>query len=205
MIDEVTMIGICESTETKNDVNTSEEIVSLPVKVCKPYIIKENDELTRMVVEYKITQDPDLFEKIYWSKSLKRLFWQVIKNYGVMNFPIIIQEDIAEDCQSVVLLRTIDKYDQNKGASFGTLFTWWCMSHVRNKRNQWLRREPLLNAYSLSGGVYNGDSKLKREEVITGNTSTFNENAKLRISRNIAEANFVDMPVFNKELVFTVK
>jgi hypothetical protein len=142
------------------------------------YVIKKGDELTPMVIEYQLNPNANLFKKIYYSKTIKRLLWQVIKNYGVMNFPPIIQEDIAEDCQSEVLLRSIGKYDQAKGGSFVTLFTWWCMSHVRNKRNQWLRREPLLNAYSI-------DDEIK----ISKKYSKFNDNTKYRISRNIAENN----------------
>jgi hypothetical protein len=158
------------------DIKKSSEITSVLERPA--YVIKEGDELTPMVVEYKLKPNANLFKKIYYSKTIKRLLWQVIKNYGVMNFPPIIQEDIAEDCQSEVLLRSIGKYDQAKGGSFVTLFTWWCMSHVRNKRNQWLRREPLLNAYSI-------DDEVK----VSKKYSKFNENTKHRISRNIAEDN----------------
>lgn len=156
-----------------------------------PKKAKTPDELTPLVIEYQENPNPELFKKLYQSKQLKRLLWQVIKNYGVMGFPIIIQEDIAEDCQSIVLLRTLGKYDRTRGAAFGTLFTWWCMSHVRNKRNQWLRREPLLNAYSLSGRVYNGSDRLEWLDKL----SNFNANAKHRLSRSVAN---------NKELVFEV-
>ena len=134
------------------------------------------DELTQMVIEYKEQPNQELFGKIYYSKTIKKLLWQVIKNYGVMNFPPIIQEDIAEDCQSEVLLRSISKFDKERGASFVTLFTWWCMSHVRNKRNQWLRREPLLNSYSMNDEVN-----------VNKNYSKFNTNIKYRIAKSIAE------------------
>ena len=158
------------------------------------------DALTLMVIEYKQNPSKNLFKEIYESKTIKKLLWQVIRNYGVMRFPIIIQEDIAEDCHTVVLLRSMEKYDKTRGANFGTLFTWWCMSHVRNKRNQWLRREPLLHAYSMNDRAYSADGVSIWEEVLANRTKAI-DNMRSRIKKAIEENNLEGIPVLIEELV----
>lgn len=158
---------------------------------------KKIDTLTQLVLQYKENPTPEVFEKIYYSKTVKKLTWQVLKNYGVLNFPPIIQEDIAEDCQSLVLLKCIERFDKTRGAGFGTLYTWWCMSHVRNKRNQWLRREPLLNAYSLNDRVYNGNEKINWEDHVT----SFTSNMKHKIKKTIEDGTFGNMPALKEEFM----
>jgi len=136
------------------------------------------DELTQLVLDYKKKPTETNFKKIYQSYRVPKLYWQVIKNYGVTRFPYIVQEDIAAGCHSEMLFKCVSIFDQTKNTAFSTLFTWWCMSYVRSKKTQWLRRKNLMNAYSLDDEI-----------TVKRGYSLFNNNTKYRLSRNVAENN----------------
>jgi len=156
--------------------------------------MRKLDSLTELVIKYKEGPTDKLISNIYYSKSIKKMVWGVFKYYGIINsFPLTILENLEEDCRSLVLLKCIKRYDLAKKASFGTFFTWWCMSHVRNIKMQHLKREPLLNAISLNRNVYNGHEGTKIEDIVTN----FNENALHHIKRHIREGNLEGIDVYN--------
>jgi len=99
-------------------------------------------EVTKLVLEYKETGDPRLYQEI--RRRTKRLVWGVIRSYGMMDYPPLILEDVEDECRGYVLMITIDKYDVERKANFETLYTWWCRSYTRAKKGCYQRRANLV-------------------------------------------------------------
>jgi hypothetical protein len=96
------------------------------------------DILTPLVLEYQKSHDQKIFKKIH--KPTKKLVYGVIAYYGLLKWPSVVLEDLEEDCRSFVLVKCINTYDNTRGATFVTHYTWWCMSHIQAKRNYYMHR-----------------------------------------------------------------
>ena len=105
------------------------------------------DRLTELVIHYKKIGDEKVVPEIL--KLSEGLIWGVFKYYKIGNFPAPIQEDIAADCRSIVLTRTIRAFDADKGAKFSTFLTWRLRSHIRSRKEFYLRRRHLGNTLSI--------------------------------------------------------
>jgi hypothetical protein len=99
------------------------------------------------VIHYKKIGDEKVVSEIL--KLSEGLIWSTFKYYKIANFPLPIQEDIAADCRSLVLTRTIRAFNPDKGAKFSTLLVWRLRSHVRSRKEFYLRRRKLGNTLSL--------------------------------------------------------
>lgn len=105
------------------------------------------DRLTELVIVYKKLGDEKVVAEIL--KLSEGLIWNIFKQYKIQNFPLPIQEDIAADCRSLVLTRAIRAFDESKGAKFSTLLFWRLRSHIRSRKEFYLRRRQLGNVVSL--------------------------------------------------------
>jgi hypothetical protein len=105
------------------------------------------DRLTELVIVYKKLGDEKVVAEIL--KLSEGLIWGIFRRYKIQNFPAPIQEEIAEDCRSLVLTRAIRAFDESKGARFSTFFHWRCLSHVRSRKEFYLRRRKLGNTVSF--------------------------------------------------------
>ena len=114
------------------------------------------DRLTELVIHYKKIGDEKVVPEIL--KLSEGLIWGVFKYYKIGNFPAPIQEDIAADCRSIVLTRTIRAFDADKGARFSTFYTWRLKSHIRSRKEYFLRRRHLGNTLSLEASFENSSS-----------------------------------------------
>lgn len=124
------------------------------------------DRLTECVVHYKKIGDEKVVAEIL--KLSESLIWSIFKRYKIANFPLPIQEDIAADCRSLVLTRTIKAYDVDKGARFSTFFFWRLGSHVRSRKEFYLRRRRLGNTVSLEAPFETENSSgMSLSDIIT--------------------------------------
>ena len=105
------------------------------------------DRLTEAVITYKKIGDEKVVSEIL--KLSDGLIWKIFKQYKIENFPLYIQEEIIADCRSIVLTRTIKAFDVTKGAKFSSFFFWRLRSHVRSRKEYFLRRRHLGNTLSL--------------------------------------------------------
>ena len=99
------------------------------------------DKLTELVLSYKETKNEVVIPEIL--RLSEGLIWGVFKYYKISNFPAPIQEDIAADCRSFVLAKTMEAFTPDKQAKFSTFYTWRLKSHIRAKRGFYLRRKEL--------------------------------------------------------------
>jgi len=143
------------------------------------------DTLTETVMEYKNTTEDDFFKGKLLKNILKMsegLIYKVFNFYGVNYFAQLQQDEISADCQSLVLLKTIDAFDVSRKAKFSTFYTWRLKSHVRSKKEFFMRRKHLLQAQSLDKVVYESGG----EEVHLGDILTdFNVNTLHSIQREM--------------------
>jgi len=143
------------------------------------------DVLTETVMEYKNTTEDDFFKGNLLKNILKMsegLIYKVFNYYGVNHFAPLQQDEISADCRSLVLLKTIDAFDVSRKAKFSTFYTWRLKSHVRSKKEFFMRRKHLLQAQSLDKVVYENDG----EEVCLGDILTdFNVNTLHSIQREM--------------------
>lgn len=94
--------------------------------------------LTSLVIEYKETKNQAVLDKICKMKLIRQLIFNVMKYYGLLQMPEEVQVDIYEDCRSIVLHRSIEKFDITKKTQFSTLYVWWLMSHIRARKNYYM-------------------------------------------------------------------
>lgn len=124
------------------------------------------DRLTELVISYKETRNEVLVSEIL--KLSEGLIWGVFKYYKIENLPAPVQEDIAADCRSIILTKTMDAFNASRGAKFSTFYTWRLKSHVRAQKEIYLRRRNLRQALSLDTLFENADSsKFSFSETIT--------------------------------------
>lgn len=114
------------------------------------------DKLTELVISYKETKDEVVIPEIL--RLSEGLIWGVFKYYKISNFPAPIQEDIAADCRSFVLAKTIEAFKTDKQAKFSTFYTWRLKSHIRAKRGFYLRRRQLGQTLSLDAAFVGEES-----------------------------------------------
>lgn len=114
------------------------------------------DKLTELVVSYKETKNEVVIPEIL--KLSEGLIWGVFKYYKISNFPAPIQEEIAADCRSLVLIKTIEAFKLGKQAKFSTFYTWRLKSHIRSRRGFYLRRRQLGNAVSFDTDPKDGEA-----------------------------------------------
>jgi len=109
--------------------------------------MKKEDQLTQLVMKYKETRkDSDLVEILKLSEGL---IYHVCKFYGVNNFPQIPQEEIMLDCRHLILMRAIEAFDISRGAKFSTFYTWRLKSHIRFRKEYYMRKKDIFAANSF--------------------------------------------------------
>lgn len=107
---------------------------------------KSEDKLTPLVLEFKDTNDNEIFSQLM--KESEGLIWTVMKYYRMYYFPKLIQEEVVEDCKTIILLRAIGGFDSNKGR-FSTYYTWKLKSFIRYRQHFLLKRKKLVGHLSL--------------------------------------------------------
>ena len=123
------------------------------------------DKLTELVVSYKETKNEVVIPEIL--RLSEGLIWGVFKYYKISNFPAPIQEEIAADCRSLVLVKTIEAFNAEKQAKFSTFYTWRLKSHIRSKRGFFLRRRELNKTVSFDGEPADMDMGHSRSSHLT--------------------------------------
>lgn len=136
------------------------------------------DNLTQMVLDYQETEDSRLLVNII--KESEGLIYPVIKYYHVDYFPKLIQEEIIENCKSIVLIRAIQDFKDTKHAKFSTYYTWKLKSHIRYKQQFYLNRKKINTNLSLDRPV-NGVDDATLGNVI----GTSDNRMKQRVSKHM--------------------
>ena len=127
---------------------------------------KELDELTKAVLQYKRRHNNQLIQFI--SDKSENLIYPVMQYYHMNYFSKLIQEDIVEECKTIVLLRAIKDFDKNKNTRFSTHYVWKLKSYIHGKQIFYLRRKKrkgMLKEVSLNKS-YNGDGKDSLENIL---------------------------------------
>lgn len=114
------------------------------------------DKLTELVVSYKETNNEVVIPEIL--RLSEGLIWGVFKYYKISNLPAPLQEDIAADCRSLILVKAIEAFKPDKQAKFSTFYTWRLKSHIRSRRGFYLRRRQLGKTLSLDASFIDGES-----------------------------------------------
>jgi len=86
--------------------------------------------------------------KINLKKFLKEvtpLVWHLTNRYY---FPYSEKIDIVDECLTVVLVKTLRKYNPKKGASFKTFYYWQVRSFLSNKYKYFHRKKREHTSYS---------------------------------------------------------
>ena len=133
-----------------------------------------------LVIEYKDTNKEELLKDI--SIMSEGLIWKIMNFYGANNFAPIQQETIVDDCKSLILLRTIDAFDESRKAKFSTFYTWRLKSHIRSKKEFFMRRKAVLSAKSLDTVLYEAWGETVRLEDVLNN---FNFNVLSNIKKEM--------------------
>ena len=137
------------------------------------------DKLTQMVLDYQITDDSKLLIDII--KESTGLIYSVIKYYRVDYFPKLIQEEIIENCKSIVLIRAIQDFKVTKHTKFSTYYTWKLKSHIRYKQQFYLNRKKINTKVSLDKPVSENDDATLRNIL-----GTSDNKMKQRVSKYIS-------------------
>jgi len=107
---------------------------------------KSEDKLTPFVLEFKETENGKVLNQLM--KASEGLIWTVMKYYHMYYFPKLIQEEVVEDCKTIILLRAIEGFNFNKGR-FSTYYTWKLKSFIRYRQHFLLKRKKLVEHSSL--------------------------------------------------------
>jgi len=138
---------------------------------------KTEDKLSAKVEEYQKTNDQILLSEI--CSLSEGLIYGVMNYYFMHYFPLTIQDEVIEDCKSLVILRAIEGFDRSK-ARFSTYYTWKLKSHIRGKKQCLMRRKEILAAKRLDAPIRGCD-----EITPLDNLTTFDYNVKVRVKRGI--------------------
>lgn len=114
------------------------------------------DKLTELVIVFKETRNEVVVADIL--RLSEGLIWGVFKYYKIENLPAPVQEEIASDCRSLVLTKTIEAFDLSRKAKFSTFYTWRLKSHIRAKKESYLRRRNIVQAVSLDAPSFDGET-----------------------------------------------
>ena len=87
-------------------------------------------------------------------KESEGLIWTVMKFYNMYYFPKLIQEEVVEDCKTIILLRAIEGFNSSKGR-FSTYYTWKLKSFIRYRQHFLLKRKKLVEHLSLDQEIDN--------------------------------------------------
>jgi len=128
------------------------------------------DKLTKQVIYYKKIGDGKVITEII--KLSERLIYSICKYYRIEKFPKDIQEDIIEDCKSLVLSKTIKAFDETKKAKFSTFYRWRLMSFIRNRKEFYLRRRELSDTVVLSNNVKEDNENYDEGNFISAESIT---------------------------------
>ena len=139
----------------------------------------KTDKLTDLVKEYKLNNTEELLPLI--DKLSRRLIYQQFKFYCVNYFPPVIREDIEDDCRTLILLRTISQFDPSRKVKFSTFYTWKLKSHIRSRKEFYLRRKKLVESKSLDMDLYEGKESLKLKDVLTNFNYSTLHNTRMRM------------------------
>ena len=143
----------------------------------------KQDKLTQLVLEYKQTRREAILTEIL--TLTEGLIYTIFSFYGVNNADPSIQEDIKADCVSTVLLRTIEAFDSEKGAKFSTFYVWRLKSHIRSRKEFYLRRKPVLQTQPLDTLLgYDDGQSINLSDVL----HNFNLNTLHRTKKAIRES-----------------
>ena len=128
------------------------------------------DKLTELVVSYKETKNEVVIPEIL--RLSEGLIWGVFKYYKISNLPAPLQEDIAADCRSLILVKAMEAFKADKQAKFSTFYTWRLKSHIRSRRGFFLRRRELGKTVSFDGSPTDDQAGLARGNVHFAETLT---------------------------------
>jgi len=139
-----------------------------------------SDKLTPLVLEFYQTKDNQVLAQLM--KKSEGLIWTVMKYYYMEYFPGVIQEEIVDECKSIILLRALQGFNPDKGR-FSTYYTWKLKSYIRYKQQFFLNRKKLLEHSSLEQPLNSeGDSS-----VLADVLSKFDFNLKIRTQRKMLD------------------
>jgi DNA-directed RNA polymerase specialized sigma subunit len=114
-------------------------------------------DLSILVMNYRESGEEAILGEVY--KRTKKLVWGVVNSYKMARYPLVVLEDIVEDCRSLVLLKSIERYDPTRGAKFETFYTWWLRSHVQAKKGWYIRRNNVMLVPNMQGALQFVDEK----------------------------------------------
>jgi len=138
------------------------------------------DELTPLVLKFQKTKSNSILESLM--KKSEGLIWTVMRYYHMEYFPNIIQEEVVDECKSIILLRALEGFQPSRGR-FSTYYTWKLKSFIRYKQQFFLNRKKILEHSSLDQPIGSeGDSTLLVDVL-----SNFNFNLKTRTRKKMRE------------------
>jgi hypothetical protein len=139
------------------------------------------DKLTNKVLEYQSTRSNEAFDTL--ANLSEGLIYGVAKFYHLEILPRAIQEEIINDCKSIILLKAVNSFDVIRGAKFSTHYVWRLKSHIRSKKEFYQRRYQLINALSLDARIAGGGEH--NPITLENKLHTFKTNIKTQINKEI--------------------
>jgi hypothetical protein len=139
------------------------------------------DKLTNKVLEYQSTRSNEAFDTL--ANLSEGLIYGVAKFYHLEILPRAIQEEIINDCKSIILLKAVNSFDVIRGAKFSTHYVWKLKSYIRSKKEFYQRRYQLINALSLDARIAGGGEH--NPITLENKLHTFKTNIKTQINKEI--------------------
>ena len=144
------------------------------------------DKLTTAVLEYQLrrkkVKKEEAFREIVDSST--GLIYMVMKYYYMDMFPKLIQEEIINECKSVILLKAVCSFDEERGTRFSTHYVWKLKSYIRSRKEFYKRRYKVVTAISLDAQIAGGgeNNTISLEDKL----GTFNTSTKVRVNKEIS-------------------
>lgn len=144
------------------------------------------DKLTVAVLEYQLrrkrVKKEDAFREIIDLST--GLIYMVMKYYYMGMFPKLIQEEIINECKSIILLKAVSSFDEERGARFSTHYVWKLKSYIRSKKEFYKRRYKVVTAISLNAQIAGGGES--NVIALEDKLGTFKTATKVRVNREIS-------------------
>ena len=121
--------------------------------------------LTLAVIGYKVTDESDLLVLIL--QEVRGIVEKCILGSGLQSLSQVIRDEIVADCNTFVLLKAIESFDESKGTEFSTHFYWQVRHYVSHAQTKLYRqkRRGRLYAYSLDDYRYTNNTEKNRASL----------------------------------------
>ena len=106
------------------------------------------NEVTSLVVSYKRTKDQKTLKTIL-TKTDKLIKHILYINWIKSTCGEEYMNEIYDDCRTLIILKSIDRYQVSKRMQFSSYFCMWLHSYIRNKKEVYENRKMLYNTLSL--------------------------------------------------------